>query len=368
MFKLTEVQPKSDQKIPGQAAVYVAKKSGGNGIINVIDDFRFTGSNLTPYLKNRIPYLVLFEYDVKYNSYISSAMYSMKLLQGDNALGGIAKGVGELAQSITTYTEKILKDIKDKIPGDKSNNAITQLASGTIEKAADLTGTMKDIGDILKTNGEFSNPVLAPYNHLYIREPSDFTYIFPYFGDKKRDVNVGWSASDSGSLAGKSGLNSVVQAGKELIDTYYGVSKMASPGAFVEVPKFYNYDTDGGDTINVTFDLVNTIDKEDYKKNFLLTFLLTYQNLPYRKDLATVTPPKIYRCIFPGEQELPYCYISNINISFLGSRRILKVPSVVNGNLIDTIIPDAYRVELTIKSLIPSTANLMLANNNVVSQ
>ncbi|NBP17012.1 hypothetical protein EBU95_21985 [bacterium] len=74
----------------------------------------------------------------------------------------------------------------------------------------------------------------------------------------------------------------------------------------------------------------------------------------------------MYKCIIPGEQIFPFCYIERMDVEFMGSRRMLPIQSnLPTGGTTNAIIPDAYNVTLSIKSLNPSSGNFMLANQKV---
>ena len=73
-----------------------------------------------------------------------------------------------------------------------------------------------------------------------------------------------------------------------------------------------------------------------------------------------------------GVAYMPYGYISSINVDFLGSRRKMKirVPKMQVGkdggqkisikDEIETVVPDAYNVNLTITGLNPESRNFMM--------
>jgi hypothetical protein len=104
-------------------------------------------------------------------------------------------------------------------------------------------------------------------------------------------------------------------------------------------------------------------------------FLLAYQNLPFRKDIARVTLPKIYTFIIPGEIYLPYAYISSLKIDFIGNRRKMKLihpkgiasdvgptNNPAGGTSTDCIVPEVYSVSMTITGLTMPAANYMVAD------
>lgn len=59
---------------------------------------------------------------------------------------------------------------------------------------------------------------------------------------------------------------------------------------------------------------------------------------------------------------MPYAFISNMTVDFFGSRRSyhINIPNGRNGTTkIQTIIPDAYSVTITLKSLVSETQNFL---------
>lgn len=331
--------------IPGAADVYKAVPTARGGIIDVISDLKFTASDITPYLRNKIPFITLFEYDVEYNSTLASALYYTKGLDP-------GKNLTAAGSKLETFASTQIDTVKQ--------SAFSKLNDITKSGINALGSTLKEIGDL---SNEFSDPVLTPYNGLYLRNKTGFTYILPNFDNLKRNIDTGY-ASSSESLTKQSGFTDVVNASKELYEKAMGTALFASPGAFIEAPKFYNMPTDG-ENVEIKFDLINTIDSNTYEKHYDFLFLLAFQNTPYRKDIARIIPPKMYKCIIPGEQVFPYCYISKMDVGFKGNRRILNITNKINGNLTQAIIPDAYSIKLTIKSLNPSSGNFMVAGTNI---
>lgn len=354
MFTFKVTQADKNTLLPGAATVYEAVPSTPAGIIDVISDLTFTASPITPYLKNKIPFILLTEYDVAFNSTLASALYYTKFLVQGATVAGTTTSVRDKVNSIKTFVEKMITAAK---PDD-----ITKTLSNKVGLGGTVTDATAMIKDLIAASGdEFSDATLTPYNGLYLRKATGFKYIMPFYDDKKRNVSINYS-SNNDSLAGKSKLTDLVTAGTELANTGLGTILFGSPGAYIEAPQFYNMPD--GETVNIAFDLINTINPNDYIKHHQFLFLLVFQNTHYRKDLARVIPPKMYRCDIPGDQVFPYCYISRLDINFKGSRRIINVPNPAGGTR-PTVIPDAYSVSLTIKSLNPSSGNFMVAGQNI---
>jgi len=107
---------------------------------------------------------------------------------------------------------------------------------------------------------------------------------------------------------------------------------------------------------------------EDVTRNWQLIFLLTYQNLPNKVSKSLSLPPVIYEALLPGVWYSKYAYISSMRVDFVGATRKMNliIPSVtkniveeymVGQTEIDTIIPDAYNITLTITELFSESQN-----------
>ena len=60
---------------------------------------------------------------------------------------------------------------------------------------------------------------------------------------------------------------------------------------------------------------------------------------------------------------MPYCYVSSLAVSFVGSRRIMSLPIPSDkGGTINAIIPDAYNVSITFTGMNEETRNFMYAS------
>ena len=147
--------------------------------------------------------------------------------------------------------------------------------------------------------------------------------------------------------------------------------------------KSFSY-SDSGPAHTMTFYLDNTIDSEynsysvaedniipNYETNFRLVYLLLYQNLPNRLNKIGFVPPVIYRAKVPGMFSYRYSYISNITVNMIGVRKNKHIKNFIeteDNRGIDVVIPEAYEIGLTLKSLVPESKNLYFdAINNPVT-
>jgi hypothetical protein len=253
----------------------------------------------------------------------------------------------------------------------------TESLAGTAKAITGLTGVLKVLGEAVEGFGEriqevVSNAeikagaveenlegVLKPFQGLYYLKKTNFTYKLPYFSKKMTERTSNWQAGyPQGSLITKlveSGIEFVAKtgAGVPLLGAY------AEPGLYIERGKYFQ-PTTGQDPITVKFPLLNTLTSESIQKNFNLIWLLCFQNSSFRRNKTDVFPPCIYRVLIPGIRFMLYASISNITIEYAGTRRRVPVVHPATGETIDTAIPEAYNVELTINNLTTECGNFLL--------
>lgn len=341
-----------------------------NGIVSVISNMRFTGSDLTTYQKSRIPFCLLNEYELITNSAVSSLLYT---LQGVTGGTEVARTGGNIVNRVKTFLKPSGPPADLSTQGGISNGLDSLGFSGAAEFTKKAGQTISDfttqlaealqnglnaVEEILKTSREQTGSI-KPYQNLYVTKPTGFHYTFPYYSNNKKNITSNFSVTEAGLLN-----NPIVNKGSEFITS--GIEKFAqvalftAPGVYIERPKFYNL-ADSGPAYDIKFSLINTFDVRDIQRHYDFLFLLTFQNLPYRKDIARVKLPRIYSFILPGELFLPYAYISNMTVDFEGNRRLIRLTHPL-GNVVESIVPDVYNVTITVTSLNPDAGNFMVAD------
>jgi hypothetical protein len=328
----------------------IARPVNSTGIIDVIQDFTWSGTPLTRYQIEKTPYILLHEFDMTTNAAVATFLYYKNFTS--QGLSVARNSLSELVQisSENAFAQSV-KSIVDS--GTESFNNISNTISNFV------TASLRNInGDF--TNVNLTDKYLQPYNLLYQRSRTGFRYVFPYTSPR-RSVSTDFSTAPSGLLE-KSPISAVLETAKSSIEQFASLFTMTSPGAFIEQPKYYNF---GNDTemYQIKFPLINTRDQFTYQRNFELIYLLFYQNRAFRRSVSRVVPPKIYSARIPGITELPFCYMADITVEFLGNRRNVTLENPgPEGGTFNCIIPDAYEVGITIKSLLEPTANMMLSN------
>lgn len=351
----------------------------GTTVVNVRDDFLWSGAKRVSLRGGReeVPYIVLKERRVKANSYITQLLYSA------GVVGDAVTAAGALYQNKINGTPTTQAPLFDPIKG------LSDLVKGTTDKIKSATGKdFSNVGSFIAENARslqddpdfLTDPWLQSYKGLYLTEPTGWAFFFPYFENDPQKNNANqWSDSQSSDAAGGQflfeGIAKTATGVSELFGDLLGSFEI---GTYQERTKFYQYQREGADIV-VSFPLINTGDAtyEDVVRNWQLIFLLMYNNRPERINRNLVEPPPLYEVIIPGVRYMPLSYISSLNIEYLGARRPMKI--TVPGTLGDdgeyqatefkTIIPEAFKVNLTLKGMINDSKNLMystVASNSKV--
>ena len=356
------------------------------GTVNVVSDFYWTYSKLIDSRKE-VPRLLLTERRLKTNALVNQLKYSF----------GVSKSnVSEIAKVIPDGVKNPLYNFLTGAKETATGKAVSKFTNA-VESKINQLDQFKDNNNIFD-----NNPYLKPYQNLYITEPTGWQFILPYFENLNNSQQNSFSDDTNQSSIG------LLKMGADALGKISDITTaLRSPTqiTFVEKTKFYSYGSEG-DEISIQFPLINTGSAtfDDVVKNWEFLFLLLYNNKPSRKNVSVVDPPVIYTAEIPGVKFFPFCYISSISIEFQGSRRELSfsldtIDSLNvdkqtdnqtgqlrldknNNNLvrgfsnnttlrnITTIIPDAYQVRISLKSLVPDSKNFMytvLNKDSVVS-
>lgn len=241
------------------------------------------------------------------------------------------QNVGQLISSVIYYTK-----------------AVTNIANGT---DGIITGASNDENI---------------YQYKYFAIPTGFSYKIPYFNPMKTSKTNAFSLENSQNpfsglldIVGKSSVFKSVMGGKGLLGSALigaglavGLADSILPGKInLENPQSWSASTVAD--YSVTWDLYNGGTVEDIINNRNLAYILSYQNSPARRSAFIVDPPVIYSMYIPDVISMPACYVSSINITNLGNTRQMQL----NG--VNRVIPEGYRFNLTFKSLLMDTRNIM---------
>ena len=319
--------------------------------INVVTDFPWTKSPKSS--RQDVPRLILKEKRIKTNSTISNFAYSV------NTITDIAKSGGVIASA---FGNKL----------GNSENVITQTtgaavgaAGAVISKTATViedTGNalLNAVADDYENFGD--NSVLTPYNGLYRLEKTGFKYILPYMDDAYRAVNT-----SLGDAQQENAASFAAGAASDMAAKGAGALFALRPGVYIEEAKQFAM-TQEGRSIKISFPLLNTGSYEEITRNWQLIYGLVYQNRPGRITKTLVDIPVMYEAHIEGMLYMPYSYITSISVDFLGNRRTMNVDMPVIGSSeggagetrkINTVIPDAFNVSITLQGLNDETRNFL---------
>ena len=230
--------------------------------------------------------------------------------------------------------------------------------------------------------------VYAPYSNLYPVRKTGFEYILPYLNTENMTEQAGsWrpamesnftSAISRVAEAGLSEIPGIGTAGAAALTRITGgafrnleaISNLdiaiagSAPGVAQEKIKVFA-PNDSGDSINLSFYLYNTETPEDIRNNWEFLFNLTYQNLPNRKSINRLDPPCVYEVVVPGYKRFPVAVIDTLKVTNLGTTRLVDIntgeiqsPGAAAGNTNVKIIPEAYKIDIKITSLLINSRNL----------
>lgn len=318
--------------------------------INVVDEFPWTVSPRNS--RDDVPRIQLIEKRIKLNSTVTNLAYSATaaLDTGTTALetgGGLIGDVigsagGVIGEETAEATQKLIKSGAEALR--RGSNALT---SKLLEYGGFET---------------FKNPALQPYEGLYSLENTGFSYYFPYLDDNYNKISNSFGQKSEGLVAPLA--NKLAGFAEGLA----GVANIVKPGTYIEKAKQFEM-KDEGKTLSFTIPLLNTLSVDDISKNWQLLFGLIYQNTPGRISKSIIDQPVIYEVHLPGVAYMPYAYISALTVKFVGSRRRMGIevpiqsPDSSNASTaIETVIPDAYQLEISITGLNPETRNFLYAN------
>lgn len=287
------------------------------------------------------PYIILQEYRINKSPLLAQLSYTVKT--GVEGLGAVSKAIIGSPSEEGSFIEGLLKGLGEGISS--AEEKIQEVISST---EADVVGVEENLEGALK-----------PFQGLYYLKKTNFKYKLPYFSKKMTERTGNWQ----GNLPEKSKIIDLIKGGLEFVAQVGAGTPLlgayAEPGLYIERGKYF-HPTPGQDEISVKFPLLNTLNPESIQKNFNLIWLLCFQNSSFRRNKTDVFPPCIYRVLIPGIRFMLYAFISNITIEYVGTRRRMPVVHPATGETIDTAIPEAYNVELTITSLTTECGNFLL--------
>lgn len=336
--------------------------TGSEGVKDPIDvskDFPWTNSPQSS--KNDVPKIQLTEYRIVLNSTVTNMVYSA--LASADSIKSAGVTVADAVTDLGSFFNKF--NAPKPPPATQTDDATTANENQEEGEESSLKQKITDLYNSALEAGNFkvfANPALKPYQGLYATELTGFNYYFPYLEDQYAQITTNFTTGDDSNV-----ITPIADLVKGVSEGLAGMANVLRPGTYIEKAKQFTMG-DIGRQLNFKIPLLNTGRPEDISRNWQLIFGLIYQNRPGRVSKSIIDQPVIYEVNYPGVAYMPYAYISNLNVRFLGSRRIMKIPVPVldendsNVGLIETTVPDAYELDITVTGMNEETRNFLYAN------
>lgn len=338
---------------------------------NVFENHRWTLNEIRD-IKKYVPYIELTEYKLTQSGELTSLKNNLAAIQESTLASTLAgAGAGQVIGSALGTAVGI------------GGAVLGAVAGGTGSYFSKFTE---------KVPGKLINP-LSPYSNLYPSVPTGMKYTLPYLNVENMTTTAGsWQNADSAATAGamlgtaQAGakffvgedaeeatkkIGAIIKASQEVAKLSLG---LANPGMAVEQIKKFTPNVEG-DRVTVVFYLYNTEDINDIQSNWEFLFTLTYQNLPNRRSTNLLDPPCVYSVSVPGFKNFPIAVIEDLKVTNEGTTRIVRFkdglmvePGRANNDA--KLVPEAYKVTLTVKSLLMNTRNIFWSaydNNNKIN-
>lgn len=302
----------------------------------------------------------------------------------DKFIGGVVKGLGSIFtdQEITSESNTVQNLLGGAV------NGISGLYNKILTKDATKNTTQSIIGALDDTMGAINNPAkgstfLKPYSLLYSMNMTGKRYAFPMVLEPPKFIMGSNSFSDGneqGSRIYKSldslmnialNLPALTRDVQEIGNLLGGKGGSVYDSISVEKAKYFNFPTNTN-SYTVTFPLINTIGKDEWKKNYTFILLFILRNMIFRKDNSSYYPPLIYDIIIPGTIRQPFCYVQNVNVQPHGVIRSLPWDAKMFGALtgdkssydtkMTVFVPQAWTITITFTSLLAPSANMLLSS------
>jgi len=335
-YRQTMTGPSFKQSAPTNV-IASTPPSNNATTIDIVKDYDWKVSPNNDLIEQ--PYIILKEYRINKSPMASKLLY---LLQSAKT-GFIGKA------NISLNLNSVIGDLVNLVNPEAIDKSLTDIINSIANSAG--------------ANIENLSPHLDPFEGLYFTKETDFTYKMPYFTEKMIRKSGRWDRNYSGDASNV--VTDTIQQGLDFVAKHGagipGIGAVAEPGIYIERSQYYQ-PTAGGNPIDFSFPLLNTLNPESIQKNFEFIWLLLFQNSVIRKNKTDVLPPCIYRVLVPGIRFILYAYIENISIEYIGTRRRMPIIHPVTGLTIETIIPEAYNIYITIENLTTDSSNFMLSS------
>lgn len=294
--------------------------------------------NISTYNTHKIPSVFAVEYKQNYSSLISNAL-NLWLGVGGSFINSISNLIG-----------------KDEQKG----NEISKLANDTFTKMMDGT-----------SSANILTGTLSPYKYLYFVKSTGKNYIFPLLnGQEEFGLSNSWGDASKEKSMGSSLVYDLFDVTKNTMTTvneFLNLKSILGGGTsdvnntFIETSKLYSYPSEG-ESIKVNFTLFNTVYPDLWKQHYKFIILFTLRNMPVKMSPSTFHPPLLYDVIIPGSRRLPIASVESFRVKPIGMIRQMTTDEILNSNnKVVVNVPEAWNIEISYKSLIMPSLNLLIS-------
>lgn len=314
--------------------------------IDVVSDFYWT--NHGTHARLNVPKIRLVEKKLMVSAYVSNMLLSIK---------NVSETANEGIQQIDTA---LLRD------DDTTNDGgLQKLLKGIRSKMKDNHLNYEFDAELL--NSEYLNS----YNGIYLVKPTGFAYTFPL--EIGEGVGITNSFRDTGGSGGSSTPEKSDQkdsftdkaakldgAIQNIADKMAKTKNLFQPGTYFE--KAREFDMDAKTDVQkwkVSFPLSNSGAYDSMLQNINFVYMFMYQNTPGRRTRSIIDPPCLYEVFVEGISYVPYAYISNLNVEFLG--KVSDELVDIGGKQVLMPVPEAYNITFTVTAMNPKTRNMLMA-------
>lgn len=338
-----------------------------------------------------VPHCYAIEYQQRYTSSMTNLINS--LMAFGKATDNVTTTLNESLSKIGGFLDNLTKaDVTGMVGSVKTS------VDNLVQKVGEKTGADVLIGgvnslikDTFKTSVDtISNPLtkkgadhyLQPYSLLYDMTATGMRYCFPMISNPPAfDVKNSYNSSqDESSVLSANSLfskissfaSSIASFNRDLSQFNSILSGSEHGNLYertnVEKSKFFQYPQET-ETYTISFPLFNTVKTKTngnpvWMKNYKFILLFCMRNMIFRKDNTSFYPPLFYDLTIPGVIRQPFTYVESVKVQPHGIVRMLgckKLFNFMNDKDFSVPVPEAWVVTITFKSLLATSANLVLS-------
>ena len=333
------------------------QKSSVSEDYNILKDYIWNLSENKTIIIDHVPKLIATEYNIETSPLIQNLKSSLTI-----GVEGVNQSASILRSASNTVVPGMLDSFKSiSAPEWAKTYAENASNSDVMKNAKDYFSNIKQklseaTKESMPSEMQWNSLKLKElYDHLYTLSRTGKKFIFPYLDDEFLSLS---NRFDEGNeyLQFDAGLFQIdTSNAKSNLKKFSQLPSLLSPGAYIQMPQFYNFDSVGEPSVTISFPLYNTKNSYETQKNLKFVKLFGLNNMPYRKDLIAVDPTRIYDIVIPGKVNLPFCYVSDYTVNHLGTKSLYG----------EEIYPEAYSVKITFTSLIKFDANMYIDAMNM---